>query len=139
MIFTSDYAERGITEIVMLKDDFFFGHHDFDKDKTYHDLVGKRDGAYFRAHFSWFEPHKPRPGVEKVPKSCSESATQAITAEEYAVFLKEHGLWGAPKPKAPEAPRCPRCGANMRKRKNTRTGNAFWGCVNFPHCKGTSN
>ncbi|WP_170367822.1 nuclease-related domain-containing protein [Ruegeria arenilitoris] len=32
---------------------------------------------------------------------------------------------------------CPRCGANMVERTNRRTGNAFWGCVEFPKCRGT--
>jgi len=32
---------------------------------------------------------------------------------------------------------CPRCGSNMAKRTNRKTGDVFWGCVNFPKCKGT--
>lgn len=32
---------------------------------------------------------------------------------------------------------CPRCGAKMIKRTNRKTGDAFWGCVSFPKCKGT--
>ncbi|MBU2981269.1 NERD domain-containing protein [Lentibacter algarum] len=32
---------------------------------------------------------------------------------------------------------CPRCGAEMIKRTNRRTGDAFWGCSSFPKCKGT--
>ena len=33
---------------------------------------------------------------------------------------------------------CPKCGASMVKRqasKGSYTGNAFWGCSRYPHCK----
>ncbi len=135
MIFLSEYAELGISEIVMVKSDWYPGHHDFDQDKSYHDLAGKRDGKYFRAHFSWSEPHKPRPGTDRVPKGRSEYGTQEITAEEYAALLVEHGLWGAPKKDA--APVCPKCGRGMVRRTNRRTREQFWGCRNYPQCRGT--
>lgn len=32
---------------------------------------------------------------------------------------------------------CPTCQANMVLRKNRHTGEGFWGCPNFPRCKGT--
>ena len=32
---------------------------------------------------------------------------------------------------------CPKCGAPMVKRTNRRTGDAFWGCANYPDCRGT--
>jgi hypothetical protein len=32
---------------------------------------------------------------------------------------------------------CPRCGANMVKRTNRKSGSAFFGCVEFPKCRGT--
>lgn len=35
------------------------------------------------------------------------------------------------------APNCPKCGAIMVKRTNRRNGNAFWGCTQFPSCRGT--
>lgn len=36
-------------------------------------------------------------------------------------------------------PACPRCGAKMilRKPKEGQTFKAFWGCGDFPNCKGT--
>lgn len=34
---------------------------------------------------------------------------------------------------------CPRCGARMISRKNRDTGQRFWGCSNYPACKGTRN
>jgi len=35
----------------------------------------------------------------------------------------------------PNAPSCPECGAQMRKRTSSR--GQFWGCSNYPQCKGT--
>ena len=35
------------------------------------------------------------------------------------------------------APQCPRCCSEMALRKNRRSGQTFWGCQNFPRCKGT--
>lgn len=32
---------------------------------------------------------------------------------------------------------CPKCGADMLKRTNRKSGEAFWGCSRFPKCKGT--
>jgi hypothetical protein len=32
---------------------------------------------------------------------------------------------------------CPKCGSEMAKRANRKTGETFWGCVNFPKCRGT--
>lgn len=34
---------------------------------------------------------------------------------------------------------CPQCGGPMTSRKNRATGQFFWGCANFPTCKGTRN
>lgn len=39
------------------------------------------------------------------------------------------------------SPRCPICGAEMRRmvaKKGVNAGREFWGCVNFPECKGTA-
>ena len=38
------------------------------------------------------------------------------------------------------SPRCPICGAEMRRmvaKKGINAGREFWGCVNYPECKGT--
>lgn len=32
---------------------------------------------------------------------------------------------------------CPKCGGEMVKRVNRKTGQAFWGCMKFPTCRGT--
>lgn len=31
---------------------------------------------------------------------------------------------------------CPDCGGKMVSRKNTATGQCFWGCKQFPMCRG---
>lgn len=36
----------------------------------------------------------------------------------------------------PDAPTCPACGAPMAKRHD-RNGRAFWGCSDYPHCRGS--
>ena len=39
-----------------------------------------------------------------------------------------------------EVPECPYCGDTMvlrTVRRGSRAGNQFWGCVNYPRCKGT--
>src|SRR5690349_8736840 len=33
--------------------------------------------------------------------------------------------------------RCPRCSSGMVVRHNRATGEDFWGCSRFPHCRGT--
>ncbi len=35
------------------------------------------------------------------------------------------------------AVRCPRCGAPMHERENRKTSQKFWGCSDFPKCRGT--
>jgi len=45
-----------------------------------------------------------------------------------------------PSPKqavATDSMSCPRCGGEMVKRANRKTGDAFWGCSEFPKCRGT--
>ena len=44
-----------------------------------------------------------------------------------------------PAPASHEAaePSCPRCDAAMYERFNRQTSRMFWGCINYPRCKGT--
>lgn len=35
--------------------------------------------------------------------------------------------------------KCPQCEGPMTSRKNTSTGQRFWGCNAYPKCKGTRN
>jgi ssDNA-binding Zn-finger/Zn-ribbon topoisomerase 1 len=34
-------------------------------------------------------------------------------------------------------PLCPDCGGEMRLRRNKETHESFWGCAEYPECKGT--
>ena len=38
---------------------------------------------------------------------------------------------------AAEVPSCPKCGTTMVRRNNRRDGTQFWGCRQFPACRGT--
>ncbi|WP_333681817.1 restriction endonuclease [Dyella sp.] len=44
-----------------------------------------------------------------------------------------------PAPERPPSPSpsCPKCGANMIKRLNRQTKDHFWGCAEYPACRGT--
>lgn len=37
----------------------------------------------------------------------------------------------------PENVKCPECNGEMMSRKNKTTGQRFWGCKNYPDCRGT--
>ncbi|GAB3344355.1 restriction endonuclease [Marilutibacter aestuarii] len=43
----------------------------------------------------------------------------------------------APKLEAEAIPRCPRCSKAMVRRTNRADGKVFWGCSDYPRCKGT--
>lgn len=38
-----------------------------------------------------------------------------------------------------DAPVCPQCGATMRMRKTRKDNRAFWGCTQYPACRGVLN
>jgi Topoisomerase DNA binding C4 zinc finger len=60
--------------------------------------------------------------VEKIRKPAVENAQQYAKASE-----------------SPTTPACPKCGGTMRERlakKGRHSGNKFWGCANYPRCKG---
>lgn len=38
-----------------------------------------------------------------------------------------------------ESLKCPLCSSIMVSRVNNGTGQHFWGCPKYPHCKGTRN
>ncbi|MGH8112258.1 MAG: restriction endonuclease [Rhodanobacteraceae bacterium] len=42
-----------------------------------------------------------------------------------------------PAPVLASTPDCPKCGATMLKRENRDTRQGFWGCPNYPRCRGT--
>lgn len=64
-------------------------------------------------------------------KPSEEQILQAIAADGLA---KPSGNAGGGKAAAPEPPKCPLCHAPLKKRRNNRTSEFFWGCSNFPKC-----
>lgn len=36
-----------------------------------------------------------------------------------------------------DQPECPDCGEPMTERTNRSTGESFWGCPDYPKCRGT--
>ena len=42
-----------------------------------------------------------------------------------------------PEPRSTTGPQCPVCSSKMKKKSNRKTGAAFWGCSEFPKCKGS--
>ena len=57
---------------------------------------------------------------------------QALTPQ-FAAINAGHGL----KTSAVASVKCPRCGTAMVTRSNRKTGEAFWGCQDYPRCRGT--
>jgi ssDNA-binding Zn-finger/Zn-ribbon topoisomerase 1 len=39
----------------------------------------------------------------------------------------------------PENVTCPECGGRMVSRLNSQQNSRFWGCADYPRCKGTRN
>jgi ssDNA-binding Zn-finger/Zn-ribbon topoisomerase 1 len=82
-----------------------------------------------RLHDGWPQgggADKP-PGAETRPAVAG--TRSAMTAQEqraYARALKES-----------DYPACPLCGKRMVLRNNTKTGDPFFGCSEFPRCRGT--
>ncbi|MEJ5209029.1 restriction endonuclease [Denitratimonas sp. CY0512] len=62
-------------------------------------------------------------------QSSSNSQTAKPTNHQYRDAVTDS-------PDIPE-PNCPRCNAGMTSRRNSKTGQPFWGCSSFPRCKGT--
>jgi restriction system protein len=68
------------------------------------------------------------PELETMVRSVQHGATDAATPRP------------APVAAQPSAPDCPQCGNDMVRRvarRGAHTGKAFWGCSNFPGCRGT--
>lgn len=65
-------------------------------------------------------------------------ASQGASSSATATERVEPVLSAAPPAEAsPRAPQCPKCEAGMTLRKNRRNGESFWGCDNYPGCRGT--
>jgi hypothetical protein len=64
---------------------------------------------------------------------CSGEENQAVLHVES--LNTRHG----PVKEGDAAPRCPRCGAEMKKRYRRSDSKPFYGCSQYPECKGTIN
>ncbi|MFA6447303.1 MAG: hypothetical protein WCW31_03540 [Patescibacteria group bacterium] len=82
MILAKDYADRGITEVAVLKHEYFPRHHNHDTDKTYVTIVGKQNNEYIVANAVCYES---RSG----DKAFSLSGQKTITREEYDKLVEE--------------------------------------------------
>ncbi len=82
MILTKDYEDRGITEVVVLKHEYYPRHHNYDTDKTYVTIVGRYNDEYIIANVACYEPRRG-------DKTFSFSGQKAITREEYDKLVEE--------------------------------------------------
>lgn len=72
---------------------------------------------------------------------------ELVTGDALLALVRDVQTAQAPKPVptvAPEphptrarTPECPKCGSAMLRRENRRTRESFWGCPNYPACRGT--
>jgi hypothetical protein len=75
---------------------------------------------------------RKRAAVAKSLDAEREAAQAAANVRRYSEMPKL--------PKLPTTPACPLCGATMRERlakRGSNAGSKFWGCANYPRCKGT--
>jgi len=63
-------------------------------------------------------------------KACREGTTSRQHIKKLKADHKPAKLKG-------DAPKCPRCESAMAVRTSRKTGEQFWGCTQFPACKGT--
>ncbi len=97
------------------------------------DVMGRNDKELKEAAELWLSKHKNNPSdrIEKYRNAVAEippSPPQIIK-------LKKQNEKETPETKV----LCPKCGAEMIKRKATKgnnAGNEFYGCSNFPRCRG---
>lgn len=82
MILNEDYEGLGLTEVNVLKHEYFPRHNHYDTDKTYVTIVGKQDGKYIVANLVCYEPRRGK-------KALSISGQKAITREEYDKLVEE--------------------------------------------------
>lgn len=59
-----------------------------------------------------------------------------------AIRRRAHGMGGDAGAVPVDAPSCPKCGSSMVRRvakQGSNAGNAFWGCSQYPSCRGIRN
>ena len=62
---------------------------------------------------------------------------QTPTPAKTAAATTRPVVMATPDPMPLPNPVCPKCGANMVQRSNRQTKDQFWGCTNYPACRGT--
>lgn len=101
-------------------------HHDADAVK----IVCTNDFTRDAAEFAAGKPIELLAGQELLAlvRAVQKAATSIPVSESRSNTYQE----------SMTAPDCPRCAAEMLCRINRKSGKPFWGCSNFPKCKGTS-
>jgi DNA helicase-2/ATP-dependent DNA helicase PcrA len=71
--------------------------------------------------------------LERIQNMLTETKTNDLDV--FAEFAQESQARRADK--NPEIPNCPKCNTQMVKRERRSDGQSFWGCPDFPKCRGT--
>ena len=128
-VLSARYAKREIKEQVIRADQLVDYIKDYDGAKSYN-LYSEKE-MEDRAEF-FLKNHKNNPVdyVERFRVMVEESKKAAASESDKASDTEKDA--GTP-------PSCPMCGAQMVLRtakKGSNTGNQFYGCPNYPRCKG---
>lgn len=76
--------------------------------------------------------------IDHKEQSDSESATQLNRGREaFEEYLNDICGLTQPVQDPSEDYKCPECGAPMKERTNRQNGNKFYGCTQYPECRGT--
>ena len=84
-------------------------------------------------------PAVPAGAAAQWPKSPSAPVSVAAQAPTTPVRVESQAIGDGPDP---DVPRCPVCGSTMVLRtakRGVRAGKKFWGCSEYPYCRGIIN
>ena len=84
-------------------------------------------------------PAAPASAAAQWPKSSSVPVSAAAQAPTTPARAESQAIGDGPNP---DAPRCPVCGSTMVLRtakRGARAGKKFWGCSEYPYCRGIIN
>ena len=90
-------------------------------------------GVFFGAGLAAFAVGRTLVEIERRKRA---ALAKRLDAERAATNVQHY----SEVPKLPITPACPFCGATMRERvakRGRNAGSKFWGCANYPRCKGT--
>jgi hypothetical protein len=148
--FLEKYLEHGFSQIAVVESDFSqsSSSHVETTDGT---IVAKKGDKFVKVHVHEYieflkGPHQP-PSLTVNEISESEytelSAGKEIADTPQALAALQEDREGQVRRQAlheefiETAPNCPKCNERMTSRKGPR--GQFWGCSNYPKCKGTAN